>query len=146
MSLIPQGVSGFSGAGGNINWDDFPNTVTPGAIFRLGKWVGQTLRHLSLSVLANSGSIFSILQIASDYPRGSLSPANALPNPLFQIYLSSHNLAYGGGPLTLNFDPGLITVMPGEDLYIVVYDWRSNGNQDYLSWSLNMLWEPLREE
>lgn len=146
MSLTPQGVSGTSQTGGTLNWSGFPHTPAPGRIFHLGRWSGQTLRHLSLTGLSNSGAIFSILQIATDYPRGGLDPANALPNPLFHLYLSANTFMYGAGILALNFEPGLISVLPGEDLYIIVYDWKSNGSYDYLTWSLNMLWEPLREE
>lgn len=146
MSLAPQGVSGNSQYGGTLNWADYPNTASPGGIFYLGRWTGQTLRHLSLSVLASTSSIYSILQIATDYPRDGLSPANALLNPLYQVYLDTAVLAYGGGSLVLDFEPGLITVLPGEDLYVIVYDWKTNSVSASMLWSLNMLWEPLREE
>lgn len=140
MSLIPLGVSGSSKSvtGTTSSWP--ANTVAPGAIFYLGRWTGQTLRKLILSA-ATKGIFYGRVQIATDYPKEGLHPANnALANPLVDLPFSVH--VYNP-VLSLDFAPGLVTVLPGESIYLIVYDFLSDTATDAVTWALNMFWEPL---
>lgn len=139
MSLIPLGVSGGSigGFGSSSVW---PSTlVASGAIYHLGHWTGQTLRKLILSTAA-SETIYGRVQIAMDYPRGGSHPGNnALPNALVDLPLtfsSQHPI------ISLDFAPGLVTVLPGESIYLIVYDFMASAPTS-VTWALNMFWEPI---
>ena len=151
MSLVPQGVSGTSAGGASpiSVWPDI--RVAPGTIYHLGRWTGQTLRKLILSSAVLS-YVYGRIQIATDYPRHGLHPGrNALPNPLvdFPFVLSSSFPV-----LNLDFAPGLVTVPPGENIYLIVYDFMGEPSAGIMyasmdetsaaiTWGLNMLWEPL---
>lgn len=138
MSLIAQGVSG--GIVGRGTSGVFPSSlVSTGAIYHLGRWTGQTLRKLVLSSATN-GLVYGRIQIATDYPRGGLHPGqDALPNPLVDIpFVLSPSFPI----LDLDFDPGLVTVLPGESIYLIVYDFMGR-NFAEITWGLNMFWEPL---
>jgi hypothetical protein len=139
MSLIPQGVRGGN-AGGSSSSSVWPSTlVAPGTIYYLGRWTGQTLRKLILST-ATGYTIYGRVQIALDYPRERLHPGNnALPNALVDLPLSfssQHPI------ISLNFAPGLVTVLPGESIYLIVYDFMASAPTS-LTWALNMFWEPI---
>lgn len=139
MSLVPQGVSGSSGGGASPS-SVWPSTlVAPGAIYSLGRWTGQTLRKLVLSSAVLSYA-YGRIQIAMDYPRDGLHPGlNALPNPLVDLpFVLSSSFPV----LNLDFDPGLVTVLPGESIYLIVYDFMGTTSAA-ITWGLNMFWEPL---
>jgi len=143
MSLIPQGVSGASGSNASTTSVWPANTIAPGAIYHLGRWTGQTLRKLILSTAPN-GVLYGRVQVAMDYPREGLHPGrNALPNPLVDLpfVVSLYNPV-----LSLDFDPGLVTVLPGESIYLIVYDFLSNIATDAITWAVNMFWEPIGGE
>lgn len=142
MSLAPQGISGSSFGGGTLDWSTYSTVNAPGAIYELSRWRGNTLRKLVLSVMATATSVYSRLQIATDYPRGSLRPENAVPNPLFEVFVNAGIMFNSGGSVQFDFPPGLITVLPGESLYVIMYNWVSVSTSTSLIWSLNMLWEP----
>lgn len=139
MSLVPQGVSGGIVGGGSPS-DVFPSElVSTGAIYHLGRWTGQTLRKLVLSS-AVIGYVYGRIQIAMDYPRGGLHPSqDALPNPLVDLPLI---LTPSFPVLDLDFDPGLVTVLPGESIYLIVYDFMGK-IFSAITWGLNMFWEPF---
>ena len=139
MSLVPQGVSGGIVGGGSPS-DVFPSElVSTGAIYHLGRWTGQTLRKLVLSS-AVIGYVYGRIQIAMDYPRGGLHPSqDALPNPLVDLPLI---LTPSFPVLDLDFDPGLVTVLPGESIYLIVYDFMGK-TFSAITWGLNMFWEPF---
>lgn len=139
MSLIPQGVSGGSVAGASSS-SVWPSTqVAPGTIYHLGRWTGQTLRKLVLSSAVLSDA-YGRIQIAMDYPRDGLHPGlNALPNPLVDLpFVLSSSFPV----LNLDFDPGLVTVLPGESIYLIVYDFMGTTSAA-ITWGLSMFWEPL---
>lgn len=142
MSLMPQGVSGGS-AGGASSSSVWPSTlVAPGAIYHLGRWTGQTLRKLILST-ATGSTFYGRVQIALDYPRGGLHPGNnALPNALVDLPLTFTPQA---PIISLDFAPGLVTVLPGESIYLIIYDFMASTAMS-LTWALNMFWEPLGGE
>lgn len=139
MSLIPQGVSGSSSGGASPS-SVWPSTlVAPGAIYYLGRWTGQTLRKLVLSS-AVLGYAYGRIQIAMDYPRDGLHPGlNALPNPLVDLPFV---LSYNFPVLNLDLDPGLVTVLPGESIYLIVYNFMGTTSAA-ITWGLSMFWEPL---
>lgn len=142
MSLTLLGVSGGS-AGGSSPSSVWPSTLgASGTIYHLGRWTGQTLRKLILST-ATGTTIYGRVQIALDYPRGGLHPGNnALPNALVDLPLSFTPQ----NPITsLDFAPGLVTVLPGESIYLIVYDFMTFATAS-LTWALNMFWEPLGGE
>lgn len=139
MSLVPQGVSG-GGAGGASSSSVWPSTlVAPGTIYHLGRWTGQTLRKLVLSSAVLS-YVYGRIQIAMDYPRGGLHPGqDALPNPLVDIpFVLSSSFPV----LDLDFDPGLVTVLPGESIYLIVYNFMGTTSAA-MTWGLSMFWEPF---
>lgn len=142
MSLIPQGVSGGTVGGGNPSAVFPSNLVSTGAIYHLGRWTGQTLRKLVLSSATN-GLVYGRIQIATDYPRGGLHPGqDALPNPLVDIpFVLSPSFPM----LNLDFDPGLVTVLPGESIYLIVYDFMGKlfSAVPAMTWGLSMFWEPF---
>ncbi|AYJ74679.1 hypothetical protein phiKo_04 [Thermus phage phiKo] len=142
MSLTPQGVSGNS-VGGDSSSSAWPSTlVAPGTIYHLGRWTGQTLRKLILSTATDS-IVYGRVQIALDYPRGGLHPGNnALPNALVDLPL---NFSPQHPIISLDFTPGLVTVLPGESIYLIVYDFMSTTSAA-ITWGLNMFWEPLGGE
>ena len=138
--VVPQGVSGVN-VGGGTHSDMFPsNLVSTGGIYHLGRWTGQTLRKLVLSS-AIIGYAYGRIQIAMDYPRGGrLHPKqDALPNPLVDLPLI---LTPSFPVLDLDFDPGLVTVLPGESIYLIVYDFMGKP-PSAMTWGLNMFWEPF---
>lgn len=139
MSLVPQGVSGGSVGVGSPSGVFPSELVSTGAIYHLGRWTGQTLRKLVLSSAVVS-YVYGRIQIAMDYPRGGLHPGqDALPNPLVDIpFVLSPSFPV----LDLDFDPGLVTVLPGESIYLIVYDFMGT-NFATITWGLNMFWEPL---
>lgn len=142
MSLIPQGVSGTSAGGASFSGVWPSDLIAPGAIYHLGRWTGQTLRKLVLSSAVLSYA-YGRIQIAMDYPRDGLHPdLNALPNPLVDLpFVLSSSFPV----LDLDFDPGLVTVLPGESIYLIVYDFMGRESAA-IAWGLNMFWEPIGGE
>lgn len=139
MSMVPQGVSGNNVGGGSPSGVFPSELVSTGTIYHLGRWTGQTLRKLVLSS-AVTGYVYGRIQIAMDYPRGGLHPSqDALLNPLVDIpFVLSSSFPV----LDLDFDPGLVTVLPGESIYLIVYDFVGKAFSA-ITWGLNMFWEPL---
>ena len=142
MGLIPLGVSGSSGSGGSVDLSALNTVVAPGQVYELSRWVGYTLRHLSLSLWVGSYYPHGAIAITNTMPK-SLHPKDLDPQALFSVLISPYT-GTNIGPLILDFPPGLIWVGPGEHLYIVVYDFvhNSTGAANTGQWALNMLWEP----
>ena len=142
MSLMPQGVSGSSGSGGNFDLSNLNTVVAPGQAYELSRWVGYTLRHLSFSMWFSAYYPHTAIAITNRMPT-SLHPRDLDRQALFSVLISPYT-GVNIGPLILDFPPGLIWVAPGENLYVVVYDLvHSNTNAANTGqWALNMLWEP----
>lgn len=138
MGLTPLGVSGSSG--GASTGGVYPTaTILPGQVYYLSRWVGHSLRKV---IVAGVGDDFmGRLQVTDRLP-SSLDPELAFPDAKIDIPL---RLNYYSPVNTFDFPPGLVTVNPGETLYVVVYDWRSNVVNAKLTWAFNMLWEPWKE-
>lgn len=155
MAIEPLGVSGepisggtgttYTGtytitdpATGSTTTRTFSNTV-PGKVYELGRWRGFSLRQIVIGVVGND-LYLGRLQITEHLPN-TLDPELAPPWAKFDLPIFVAN----GTTINIPIEAGLVTVLPHERIYIVVYDWKTPSTSPALKWSVNLLWEPWKE-